>query len=909
MGWLRRLWQRERELDEELEAHLAIEIHQRMQAGEPREAAERSARRAFGGVARARDRVRDEWRWAWLDGVARDLRHGVRSAGREPAFTAVAILTLAIAIGANTAVFTVARAVLFAPLPVPHPERLAIVAQDWHAPAAGRGVMNYNSTSYRDPASGRDFGSNFSYRAFSTLRASSAGLADLFAFSAIGQAKVVARGGATMAAVVLASGDYYSALQADTALGRPLVDADDQQGRAPVAVISHAFWARAFGADPAAIGSIIEVNGVPVTIVGVTRPGFFGVSKGGYFRPTDVTLPLSAQPAVNPRWTATSGSLFQADEAWWLRIMARVRPGVAPERLEAALDGPFLRSLRTSPIPALRQTERAPVRVLPGGRGVDTLYRAMEQPLRLLGAVAAIVLLLACLNLANLMLARGIARQKELAIRMALGSGRFRLAQQVFAESLVPALAGGVVGLPFGLWGAQALFATLGANSGPIAVDLSLNVPILVATASLSCAAALVFGMVPAVRVATRDAAPALKHVAAGDPMPRLRSARALLGLQVAVSLPLIVGASLFLRTIGKLARVDLGFAPERLVMFTIDPAKRDLPQDGVERTFTRVLDRVVEIPGVASATLADIPLVSGTKDEGSFSAAGGRQQSLFFNLIGPRFFETMAMPLVAGRSTTARDHGHAPRVAVLNESAARRLFGGPALGRQVRLTWGPTAIDFEIVGVVRDSRYTDLRSPMPPTVFLPYAQVAEVLPIGRMTVIVRAVAAASAVAAAIPAAVADVDRELPVAQLTTETEQIEASVGPERMFTRLLVTCGAFALLLACIGLHGVTAYSVARRTGEFGVRIALGAGRSAIVWLALRQVAVVTIVGLAVGVPLSIASARIVRATLFGVEPWDPASLAAAAGVMVAIAALGAYIPARAASRVSPLVALRAE
>ncbi len=835
----------------------------------------------------------------------RDILYALRVLRRSPGFSSVAILSLALGIGANTAIFGVSRALFSQPLPVAHPDRLFAVANAVTIPRGRPGVSQINGTQYQDPATGQYYRAPMPYSAYRALRAGAAPDADLFGFTFIREANLSVDGFSTTGAGVLVSGNYFRGSGAAIVLGRALTDDDDRPG-ASAAVVSHRFWLGSMGGDSAVIGKTIRVNGVPFTIVGVSGPGFLGMSRGGFFPPMDVTVPLRAQPAVQPDWVNGRSPLFDDDRTFWVHAMARLADGVTPDALQPKLSGVFARTMKGSNAPWTHDATRMEVRLLPGGRGVDEFSRRAGQPVRILTIVVAIVLLLACVNLANLMLARGVARRKETSIRLALGSGRGRLVRQSLIEGLILSGAGGALGLGVGVAGGRALLRMLTANSGPVAVTIDADWRTLVMTAGIACAATVLFGIAPTLRLLRGDVASPLKTATAGTGSPRLRAGALLMTVQVAISLPLVAGAAIFLRTVYNLGSVDLGFNPDRLVSFRIEPALNGYDRDRVNLTFARVLDRVRAVPGVTSATLMEEPLLTGWSSDTTFTRDDGTKIDLYYNQVGPGCFSTLGVPMVAGRAIEASDTAASPRVVVLNETAARAMFGvAPAVGRRFRVF---TDHDVEVAGVVRDTKYDSVRKAIVPTMFVPYTQ-GPAFGVRSMYVLARTAAAPAALMGAIRGAAAEVDRDVPVSKMKTQTEQIQETLGTELAFTRLLVAFGAFAMFLACIGLHGVTAYAVARRTSEIGVRIALGAGRGDVVWLVLRQVVIITAAGLAVGLPIAMWAGRGVSALLFGVKPADPLSLAAAAVVMVGVAAVAGYLPARRASRLDPLVALRVE
>jgi predicted permease len=832
-----------------------------------------------------------------------DVRYAVRVLRRSPGFAAVAILSLALGIGANTAIFSASWVLFAQPLAVQDPGSLLAVTNQMTIPRGVRGIYQINGSGYRDAESGRTYRSNLSFPAYLALREAAGDAADVFAYTFVGEANVALEGWATTAGAGLVSGNYFRGTGVSIAMGRALTDEDDHPG-ASAAVISHRFWVTAFGGG-AVLGKSVRVNGVPFTIVGVSGPGFVGMSRGGFFPPMDVTIPLQAQPAVRPAWGPPGESLFTSDQVFWIHSMARVREKTSIPALQTRLATTFAQWLKASSVPGYQQATDVEVRLLPGGGGVDTVSRRAGQPARILMGVVAVVLLLACVNLANLMLARGVARTKETSIRLALGSGRWRLVRQALVESLIVAAAGAAIGMWIGVSGGRAVMRMLTVGVGPIAMTVDPDWRLLALTVAIACIATVLFGVFPALRLVRRDIVPLMKPASAGGG-PRLRASAVLMAAQIAVSVPLVAGAVIFLQTVHNLGRVDLGFNPDRLVSFRIDPSLSGYDRARVEQIYERVLERVRAIPGISSATLMSEPLLAGTTSNTSVTLDDGSNRALYFNRVGPDYFTTMGIPVMAGRSIETRDRTESPRVMVINQAAVAALFGNQSpLGRRVKLF----DVDTEIVGVVGDTKYDNVRNEKAPTMFLPYTQTSAPLTLGGMYVVTRASVAPAVVTGALRSVVSDVDRDVPVSRMKTQTQQVQDSLATEIAFTRLLLAFAVFALFLACIGLHGITAYTVARRTNEIGLRIALGAPRRTVLWLIVRQVAVVTAIGLALGVPLAIAAARAAASLLYGVKPIDPVSLAVATVLMAIVAGLAAYLPARRAARLEPLAALRVE
>lgn len=831
-------------------------------------------------------------------GIGSDLRYVLRVLRRSPAFTLVAIVSLGIGMGANTAMYGVIRTLLLAPIPVERPGQLAIVG--WRREGRNHDLSQWGSTSYRDPTGGLTYSSSFSYAIGRAFRNASPRGVSLTAYSFLSGASIsVGEQPAVLAGGVFADGNYFRTVRPGMELGRPLAGADDAPDAPLTVVLSHAFWLRAFGGDRTVIGRIIRVNGMPAQVVGVTRAGFRGLSTtGGFFPQTEITLPLSSQPLVYPRMS-TDGSLFTTDRIFWLRLLVRVPDNVSRGTVASA----YTAVLRALPGPASAGDDPPPdVGLLDGSRGAQPVRgRTIAQLYVLLGVVSA-VLLIACMNLGSLMLARGVSRQREVAIRRALGSGRARLVRQNLLESLILAAAGTLLGLLLTVWARGLLSVVLASAFHQLDVHIGLDPVVLAGCAGLGVATTLLFGLLPAWRLARLDPASWLTQRTTGAAAPRLGVGRRLIGFQIAVSLPLVVGALLFLRTVSNMAAVPLGFDPTNLAMFQLDPGYTRLPEDQYPRVYQQVLANVRAIAGVRSATLLENELLSDIMSNTRVTIEG-EGHSLHMNAVGPAFLETMGMRLVEGRMPGLQDTGDAPLVGVLNQAAVKELFGGVSPVGQL-LDLGARKV--RVIGVVTDSRYMSVREEVPPTLYDAALQrpgwgghhivMRTSIPLGRLEPAVRE-------------AVGRVNRDLPVPELTSQTAVLAQSTARERVFMQLLTVFGAFALLLASIGLYGITSYAVTRRTSEIGVRVALGARPLQVLWLVLRQVVVLSAAGLAAGVPLSLMGGRWVRSLLFGVAPGSPLVLVAASLLMLFVAVGAGLLPAWRAARLDPLLALRTE
>jgi predicted permease len=707
----------------------------------------------------------------------------------------------------------------------------------------------------------------------------------------------------TVAGGMLASGNYFATMRIPFAAGRPLDANNDRVDAPPAAVISHAFAVRGFGSAEAALGHTLIIHDTLYTIVGVTGTEFTGLSAGGLFPATDITLPLSAQPVVVPRWSEDGASMFTTANRFWIRVMARLKPGSSAAALQQLLSPVFSRGVFSANLLAPEFNGTPSVRVISGARGLDSSRRDNDIPLYLLAGVSALVLIITCMNLASLTLAKNVARSREIALRQAIGASRFRVVSQLLLESLALAFAGAAGGIFLSLWAGPLINSMLTAGIGTVATRFSVGWKTLVITAIIAFGSALLFGLLPALRLTLRqDLNLQLGNRVLGAATPRLTIGRVLIAIQVAVSIPLLVGAGLFLKTIHNLGAVELGFNPTNLTFFRIDPTSVSNDPQAHAQDYLRALERFEAIPGVVAATLIENPLMSGVMSNTNVTV-GDQHGMMMKNAIGPRFFETMGMRLIAGRALGLQDSAGAPRAVVINEAAARKYFSRSPIGQ--RLRYGSR--DDEVVGVVEDSKYATLRRDAEPTFYDAFLQ--RGMGPGSLYVVLRSSLPVAKLELAVRRAVAEVDPGIPITDFRTQTEQIDISTGKERTFTQLLVLFGVLALLLAGIGLHGVTSYSVSRRTGEIGIRLALGAQRWQVLWLVLRQIITLACLGVAVGVPLALATGPSVRSFLYGVGPGDVFTILACACLMFAVALFAGYLPARRASRTGILDALRQE
>jgi predicted permease len=839
-----------------------------------------------------------------------DLRLAVRQLRKTPVFTAVAIFSIALGIGANTAIFTLVNEFLLRSLPVRNPEEL-VLFRAIHG-YQGRMSRRGEGPGFVDRATGRNSGTPLSLLVFERFRAQPSALADVFAYSPFSQTNVVVDGVPEIAAAAqLVSGNYHSGLGVSAALGRTLTPADDSPSAAPVAVISHRFWENRFGRDPTVLGKIIAINKVPVAIVGITPPGFEGAMQAG--EAVELSVPLAHHARFQPD---------RADRAqpwyWWVRVMGRLAPGATPEQGRASLEPVFQQAAREGWLAA---QAKEPGGVMPddpllaadpGAKGENDMRRQHTRSLQILMGLGCLVLLAACANLANLLLARGNTRRREIAIRLALGARRSRIVRQLLAESLVLAFAGAALGILLAWWSRDLLLALRPFGNTAVVLDLPLDARVLGFTVLCAAATALLFGLAPALRATRVDLTTEFQGGArALGGGSRARLGQALMVIQVALSLILLVSTGLFLRTVRHLEDVDAGFNRRGLVLFRIDATSAAYSRDRFDQLHARIQERVAALPGVRGATFSRVALLSRTRQNMTFSIPGrpaprDAPTNVLTNGLASNFFEVMELPLILGRAFTERDDAAAPKVGIVNQTFARTYFGSESpLGRQIAFSAPSFRERVEIVGVAADAKYTELRGATPATVYLPALQQLD----GTANFALRTAREPAAVFSAIRAAVREIDPTLPVLNLRTQAEQIDRLHGQERLFARLSGFFGLTALALACVGLYGLMSHAVLQRTGEIGLRIALGAVPRQILRMIVRESLLLAALGIALGVAAAYWSSRLVSAMLFGVSPRDPVTYVAVALILVATAIFATLLPAYRASRVEALAALRTQ
>jgi predicted permease len=831
--------------------------------------------------------------------LGQDLRYGARMLWKNPGFTLIAALTLSLGIGANTAIFSLIDAALLRTLPVKDPGRLALFGT-----GADMGV------SIGFPGGRAEL---FSYPFYREARSRNQVFSDVAAVQSLPNrvyGVVSGTGGdPEMLDARLVSGSYFSVLGVEAILGRAFTDADDQiPGGHPVAVASHAWWERRLGADPAAVGKTITIGSTVYTLIGVTPREFFGTTVG---ESPDIWIPLAMEEQVPPGWKGRNNNLFQS-----LYLIARLKPGVSINQAGVETNLLFKQALQeyagSQPSPErLRDIQQASVALTPAGRGLSQLRSQFSEPLQALMAVVGLVLLIACANVANLLLARGAARRKEFAMRLALGAGRLRLIRQLGAESVLLAALGGSLGVIIAWWGSQALVWMASTGPQPLPLDVSPNARILGFTLFASLLSAIIFGTAPALRATGFELIPALKDGAGDAAMTRSLLGKALVVSQVALSLLVLVGAGLFVRSLINLRNVDTGFNQQNVLL--LQPAtdsvgyKEDDPR--LSTLYRDVEEKVSAIPGVRAAAFSLFSFNQGTWNNPitvKGDAPPVRETPFIINnVVGPGFFTAMNLPLILGRPFGPQDTKTSPKVAVISEEMARRFFPQSPLGKRYRMGTSGEGEEIEVIGVVKDAKYESLGEEPRPMAYYPYSQRNWYL--GNFEVSFSG--APGAIVSAVRQAIKEVNRNLPIAEVTMFSKQVDRSLVQQKLIARLSSFFGLLALLLAAIGLYGVISYSVTQRTREIGIRMALGAERRNVQRLVLGQGAKLTLIGVLIGLGAAWALTRWIESLLFGVSPTDRVTFVIIALLLMVVAMLACYIPARRATKVDPMVALRTE
>ena len=904
--------QMDEELSEELQFHLEMQARKNLAGDLDPTEARRQARLQFGSIERATEECRDARGIHLLETLVQDLRYGLRALIKVPGFTIVAVLTLALGIGANSAIFSAVHSVLLKDLPVAQAEKLRLLdfshAPDWHWPEK---FEFHSNGHWNTDSSGRQVSESFPLEMLQEFRTTNL-FSSLFGFSP--PSNINASG--TMGTGQLVSGDFFSGLGVQPELGRFIDERDDRVESAQVAVISDRFWRDRFDSDPNVVGRKLTVNNYPLTIIGVAPKEFFGAQPGIQ---VDVYTPLYAEGELRivggPEAQDKETPFYLRPNVWWVQLMGRLAPGIGDAQVETVLSGIFRKQLNATGVTNLNQNGSPRVDLRAGNRGLDELRERFSQPLLVLCWVVGCVLLIACGNIANLLLVRGTNRSREIAVRLSLGASRSRILQQLFTESVLLSFMGAACGLVLAVWTSRLLLTLLSPPQARLRIDAQLDGAVVAFSVLLAIFTSLIFGIVPSIRAGRVELTSALKSGGGSSTpaKPQSRLSRGLVVAQVAASLLLLIGAGLFVRTLSNLRGTDLGFDRNNLLLFAIDPELRGYKGQRLKDLYDEITARLELVPGVRLAAFANHTAISGNSSAGPVMSdlpekSTGAVNALQ-NVVGAAYFQTMGIRVLEGREFDDRDTTTSMPVAVLNKDLATKLFADTSpIGHIVHKDRIPMfKRDYQIIGVVTNAKYASITRPAP-TLYTFYRQAPDLF-MRQPHFVVRTSTNPYSVVADVRRGIAQIDQQLPIHNVITQTEQIDVSLRQERMFADLISMFGVLALLLACVGLYGVMAYSVSRRTQEIGIRVALGAGRAVVSAMVLREGMLVVLLGAGIGIPTAIGLSRLIRSLLWNVQPFDPTTLGSAAIVLCAVALLAIAVPAYRATCIDPMQALKCE
>jgi len=897
----------EQELREEFEYHLQRKIEYLKSQGMPEQEARNQAMRAMQGMEQQKEKCREARGVNWIEDLFTDLRYALRTFRKHPSLALVITVSLALGIGANTAIFSLINAVSLKMLPVQEPGRLMLLswsAKDWPRMF----VDDLEGNGGRD-AGGIMSSTSFSANDYAEFKKQNDVFEPIFAYAANdSNVNIAINGAAESAHLQAVSGDFFSGLGVTPIFGRALLPSDDTPSASSVAIVSYDFWRKHFDSETNVNGKTITMNGQPITILGVAPPEFFGILPGN---PVDVYIPLNL---YRDAWTRIYDDNLSSPTTWWLQVIGRLKAGVSEEAARSELQVIFDRTLRAR-VQTTASTAIPNIGFTPAGRGLNDLRRRFSTSLLLLMGMVALVLLIACANVAGLLMARASARQKEIAVRLSLGASRGRIVRQLLAESVLLALVGGIAGLLASVWASAALVHLLGSGRNPLNLSAGIDWHVLAFTAAVSILSGIFFGLMPALAATRVSVAPALKDSRMEGSLARGRFqvGKALVGGQVALSLLLLVASGLLLRTLNRLQHVSLGFDQHALLSFEVRPGLNGYKDQRLIDYYQELQRRIQSLAGVLSVALTQHgPIDSGYSSNSAQIpgyTAPGQSVDLYRHEVGPNYFSTLNIPILLGRAIGEQDTATAPKALVVNEAVVRRYFHGDnPIGKHLVYDGRNKMLSsYEIVGVARDVKYGNLRSDPPPTAYWSYKQ--PKLVSAQMVFLVRTQGDPQSIENSVRQVCLDLDRGVPVVRMKTEEDVVAGSLLLERIFALLSGAFAGLALLLACVGLYGTIGYSVTRRTAEIGVRMALGAERGRILVMVLTEVSLLVIAGIAVGLPLAWSAARLLSHQLYELSPHDPLTIAASVVAIVLITLLAGYAPARRASKVDPMVALRYE
>ena len=845
------------------------------------------------------------------DSLLQDIRFALRTMAGKPLFTATAVLSLGLGIGANTAIYSFMDSILMRALPVQNPESLMVLL--WHSKAHPAVARSFSGSTYTLPKTGYT-SPNFPYPSFELIRDKNEVFSSLFAFSGAGRMTVQVHGQADLAQCQYVSGAFFSGLGLPPAAGRLLADGDDRAGAPLVAVLSYGYAQRRFGDAGKAAGQTVLINGNPFTVAGVAPPEFFGVNPAGA---QDLYLPMHTSMVLEQIYTSEITQKYTDGNYYWTQMIGRLRPGVTMAQAQAQL-APLFHNFVASTASTDKERADLPEFLLQeGAGGLDGLRRQYSKPLFVLMTLVGLILAIACANMANLLLARAAGRRKEIALRLSLGAGRWRVVRQLLTESVLLACMGGLVGVALAKWGIAALTLLIANGRDNFTLYATLNWHVLAVTFGLSVVTGMLFGLAPALQSTRLDLLTALKQTRAGERRFRIPGRlRVSLGQslavgQIAVSLLLLVAAGLFVRTLTNLNSIAVGFNRENLLLVNLNARQAGYKDDALMHFYHDLQTRLAGLPGVRSASLSNYAMLSQSRNTSSFKIPGKPDPNVSLTVlsVGAGYLHTMQIPVLLGRDLEDRDFERNSASAVVNEMFAKKWFGQESpIGRHFQFSAAKSQLDFEIVGVAKSTPFSSIKEDVPPVAYVIYNHNPRQM-LGNVVFTLRTGGDPLALAAQVRQAVREADPKIPISSFNTQARQIDQTIGQERTFAMLCTGFALLAVAIAGVGLYGMMAYSVARRTNEIGIRMALGAQRGKLVWMVLREVSGMALAGLAIGLAAALVTTKFVQSFLFQMKPNDPAALVAASAILLAAAMAAGYAPARRASKIDPWIALRDE
>jgi len=893
----------EAEMEAELAGHIEALTADLVRSGQSPQEAARNARIALGTGLSHKEEMRAAVGLRWWDELRADLRYGLRILLKSPGFTAIAAISLALAIGANTAIFSLAKSLLYDRLNVPHADQLRLLRWIGH----DHNVVHSMWGDFDPAPGGGMLSSCFSYRVFEQLRLRSHAMEDLAAYNEDSM-NLTVRGNAQRANVDMVSGNFFNVLEVRPQLGRSLQPSDDQAGApSPVAVISDGLWEREFGRSPLGLGQTINVNQSLFTIVGVAPRGFTG-AKNVQSGP-EVYVPINMQPVIDPK--GDEGGFIDDPNTWWVVLVGRIKPGMTDAQAQAEMNVELSAAIHGTM--TVKAGDTMPqLRLDDGSRGTGFAARQFGKPVYVLLTLTGFVLLLACANIANLLLARGAQRQREMSVRLALGAGRGRVLRQLLTESLLLAGIGGAGGLLLGYMSRNVIPKLMANAWDRDQMSVPMDWGVFAFAAAMTLVTGVMFGLAPAWLAARSEVSSSLKESAQTTTRRRKGlGGKAIVAFQIALSTLLVVGAGLFLQTLIALNSIDVGFRTDHLILFEVAPPGKKYDHGKDVQLHQRLERGFAALPGVEGVAPSWTPYIADNMNNDDFVVegdpdTGGRSDAEVDNVVGNAFFETMGIPMISGRSFGPQDTATSQRAGIINQALAKKRFPNTnPVGKRFR-TDGNANAWVQVVGVCADTHYANLRDEAPPQFFLPYVQQPKV---GGLTYAIRTHLPVQALLPALRDVVQKADRDLPIIDVRTQQEQIDANMQMERVFGALTSGFGVLALALACVGIYGVMAYSVANRRNEIGIRLALGAQPHQVRGMILRESTWIALAGIVVGVGTALMMTRLVKSMLYGIQPNDPLTIIGGVSVLLAVALAASWVPARRAAGVQPMEALRHE